>query len=179
MARCSICQTLIAEHDEIAQCTECEGVYHRSCWNELGGCATYGCSLAPAAQKTAPTSGHGRGWGDTKACPVCHQEINASLLVCRCGARFPYADPMTPLAYEAYVTDLKDRKKARNILLMLFFLTLLGFAGPLTGPMAGLYAYSKRTLLTGPAGSYTALAIGTTVLGSSYGLIFVLLALGL
>ena len=179
MARCTICHTLIKTGNETARCSECDNVYHQSCWDEMGGCATYGCSEAPVAEKTAPTSGHGRGWGDTKACPVCNREINSSLLMCFCGARFPYADPMTHEAYSEYLEDLAARKRARNLLLMLFFFTGAGFPGPITGPLAGIYAYQKRGLLTGQAGSYVALGIGTALLGACYAAIFALLALGL
>ena len=179
MARCSICHTLIKDKDQTASCSECDNVYHKSCWDEMGGCATYGCAEAPVAEKTSPTSGHGRGWGDTKACPSCTREINSSLLVCMCGARFPYADPMSRSAYREYLDDLAGRKRARNLLLLLFFITFTGFPGPVTGPLAGVYAYSKRDLLTGVAGSYLALGAGTALLGICYGLIFLLLAIGL
>ncbi len=179
MARCTICHTLIKEGDGTASCSECNNVYHQSCWDEMGGCATYGCARAPVAEKTAPTTGHGRGWGDAKACPACGRDINSSLLMCLCGAQFPYADPMTREAYAEYLADQSARKRARNLLVVLFFITGAGFPGPITGPLAGIYAYSKRGLLTGQAGSYVALGIGTALLGVCYGLIFALLGLGL
>ena len=179
MARCTICHTLIKEGDETAHCSECENVYHQSCWDEMGGCATYGCAEAPVAEKTAPTSGQGRGWGDTKRCPGCGREINSSVLVCLCGAQFPYADPMTHEAYVEYLEDMGARRSARNLLLLLFLLTAAGLPGPITGPLAGVYAYRKRGLLTGQAGAYVALGIGTALLGLGYAVIFCLLGLGL
>ena len=179
MARCTICHTLIMDGDDTARCSECDNVYHQSCWDEMGGCATYGCSRAPVAEKTAPTSGQGRGWGDTKVCPACGRDISSSVLICMCGARFPYADPMTREAYVEYLHDLSARKRARNVLLMLFFFTGAGFPAPITGPLAGIYAYGKRGLLTGQAGSYVALGLGTALLGIGYTVVFSLLALGL
>lgn len=179
MARCTICHTKITDDDETSSCAECDTVFHKSCWDEMGGCATYGCAEAPVAEKTSPTSGQGRGWGDSKDCPSCRRPINSSLLVCICGARFPYADPMTAQSYAEYLADIAARKRARNFLILLFFVTFLGLPGPVTGPLAGGYAYSKRELLTGAAGSYLALGYGTAVLGCCYGLIFLLLAVGL
>ena len=179
MARCTICHTLIKDADQTALCSDCDNVYHQSCWDEMGGCATYGCARAPVAEKTAPVSGQGRGWGDHKVCPACGGKIGSSLLACGCGARFPYADPMSREAYAEYQQDLAARKRSRNLLLLLLFLTFAGLPGPVTGPLAGYYAYARRHLLTGQAGSYVALGIGTALLGLGYALVFSLLALGL
>src|SRR5438876_1806454 len=102
MARCSICGTLIQPDEApsaVTRCDECKQEYHQACWDEIGGCATYGCRQAAQAEKPPPPVQTGGGWGDTKPCPSCGTNIAASLLVCICGARFPWADPMTPLEY--------------------------------------------------------------------------------
>src|SRR5262245_28514807 len=73
---CPICQTAIAADEEALRCPRCEQVHHAECWREVGGCSTYGCEEAPAAEKEAP-SPHGpmAAWGDTKRCPACGETI--------------------------------------------------------------------------------------------------------
>lgn len=45
---CPFCQTEIAPDAERVVCSSCGIPHHRECWQENGGCTTYGC-----------TSGHG------------------------------------------------------------------------------------------------------------------------
>ena len=42
MARCSICYTVIAEGEAPKSCPDCQVEYHLSCWDEIGGCGSYG-----------------------------------------------------------------------------------------------------------------------------------------
>ena len=69
MARCPICYTLIQSGTEQTECPDCRQEYHRTCWDELGGCATYGCAKAVLGEKPAPTVRSQEGWGDPKECP--------------------------------------------------------------------------------------------------------------
>jgi len=39
--RCSICNTQISDFDIFFTCTVCDSLYHKICWKEMGGCATY------------------------------------------------------------------------------------------------------------------------------------------
>ena len=178
MPRCSICHTLVQPGEETTRCGECEQDYHRTCWDELGGCGTYGCKAAAVAEKPAPPVVVHAGWGDTKQCPACQLIIGSSLLVCRCGATFPWADPMTAAEYAAHRARMRAVSSAKAVLVCLFLLSLLGLPAPATGLAAGLYARHKRELLAGSHGTFLALGYGAAALGATYGLMILMLGLG-
>lgn len=179
MARCSICHTLVQAGEEVAACDSCGQEYHAGCWDELGGCATYGCQDAAQAEKPeAPVVVSG-GWGDEKECPVCRHALPSSYLHCRCGARFPWADPMTREEYAEWQESARKVKVARNVLISLFFVSLFGFVAPLSGGVAGVYAWSKRNQLAGPHGTYLALGYASAALGFFYAVTMLLLAAGM
>ena len=43
---CPVCSTEIQATDETIICPDCKIVYHKDCWNDNNGCATYGCKSA-------------------------------------------------------------------------------------------------------------------------------------
>jgi hypothetical protein len=178
MARCTICHTLIQPADSVAACPECSQEYHRECWDELGGCATYGCEKAAEAQKPEQPDYHPGGWGDEKTCPKCGRQITSSLLDCRCGARFPYADPMTRDEYYRWFEDEASLRSARRGLLSLFIVSLFGLAAPITGAIAAVMVYRFRNRLAGAQGTYLAMGYGSIALGAIYTLTIVLLVFG-
>jgi len=178
MARCSTCHTLIDAGETVRACDECGQEYHQSCWDDMGGCATYGCKRAPAAQKPPPPVMVGQGWGDSKECPQCGMSIASSLLVCRCGARFPWADPMTKAEHQKWMADEASLRTQKRVIVGLFLASLFGLPAPLTGAAAGAYAWTKRRSLAGANGTYLALAAGSAALGVSYAVIAVLLWVG-
>ena len=100
--RCAICGTLVRGAEQVTSCPECRQDYHEACWSAIGGCATYGCKSAAVAEKPPPPEDVGGGWGDEKTCPSCGRTIGSSLLVCPCGARFPWPDPMTKSEFSAW-----------------------------------------------------------------------------
>jgi hypothetical protein len=178
MTRCSICYTIMTEGEPVTACPECKQDYHKSCWDEIGGCGSYGCKQAAVAQKPPLPVLVGAGWGDTKQCPQCTSEINASLLVCRCGARFPWADPMAPAEYVGWLDQQNAIAFARKLLIVLFILSLIGVTAPIAGPIAGVYAWAKRTRLAGTGGTYLAVGYGSAAIGAIYSILIVLVALG-
>ena len=179
MARCTICHTRINQGDEVTQCDSCKSDYHTSCWDELGGCGTYGCTQVAVAEKPPPPRLVGAGWGDTKQCPACTSSIASSLLRCGCGARFPWADPMTEKEYAEWKVGQEAVKSSKTLMVLLFLGTVVGFTAPICGPIAGIYAYLKRDKLAGENGTYLALGYGSASLGAVYTLIVALLAIGL
>lgn len=178
MSRCSICYTLMTAGETHTECPACQTGYHQSCWDEIGGCGTYGCERAAVAQKPPVPTLVGGGWGDSKACPACASQISSSLLVCRCGARFPWADPMTPEEYRRSVAAEQAVKRSRAVLIGLFVFALVGITAPLAGPVAGIYAHRKREQLLGSGGTYLAMGYGSAAIGTCYGLLIALVALG-
>jgi hypothetical protein len=178
MARCSICYTLVKPGDPVHACPECRQEYHETCWTELGGCGTYGCAAGAVADKPPLPVLVGAGWGDGKTCPACGAQIGASLLVCACGARFPWPEPMTPDEYRAYTADLRAIAVSKRVLVILFLLSIIGVTAPLAGSAAGFYAWRKRRQLGGAHGTFLALGAGSAALGSVYVIVILLLALG-
>ncbi len=180
MTRCSICRTILKPEDERTTCPRCGQDYHRSCWDEVGGCATYGCEEAPAPEKAPPPPVVRGGWGDEKVCPACRATISSGLLVCsKCRARFPWADPMSREDYGGWVEERQALSRSAKLLIFLFIFSLVGIAAPFVGLAAGIYSFSRRRVLAGQYGTYLALGYGTAALGGVYLLIFLLLFLGL
>jgi hypothetical protein len=120
----------------------------------------------------------GAGWGDSKQCPGCSQQIGASLLVCSCGARFPWADPITVEDYRGWLDQKAAISRARSLLIVLFLLSLIGVTSPIAGAIAGIYARSKRALLAGSGGTYLAMGYGSAAIGTVYVLLIAVTALG-
>lgn len=54
---CPYCQTPIKPGEAVVFCSACSIPHHRECWNEGGGCTTFGCNGNPTAE---PFSRHGR-----------------------------------------------------------------------------------------------------------------------
>ena len=177
MARCTICHTLILTNETTRECGICQSTYHAGCWEELGGCATYGCGQAAPAEKM-PVVDHRVGWGDVKQCPKCRRDIDPGDIDCRCGAVFPHADPMTPEDYRAFTRGLASAAGRRRTILGLFLGSLLGFTAPLTGTIAGVIAYQHRDELAGSDGTYLALGYGAAALAALYTLLALLLLAG-
>jgi hypothetical protein len=174
MERCSICHTLIRPGEETETCPECRSSYHAACWEELGGCATYGCGEAAPAEK-APVPHGETGWGDVKTCPACRREIHPASLYCRCGAEFPHVDPMTPREYRDYLAGLQWAKNTRRLLAFLFALSLTGILAPVSGTIAGIVSNRNRERLAGSDGTYLAMGYGATALGALYLLLALIL----
>ncbi len=179
MERCTICHTLIRAEDATQTCAECSQTYHAECWRDLGGCATYGCTRAAEAQKPELPTQFTGGWGDSKQCPACGAQLASGLLVCRCGARFPYADPMSRSEYAAHVEKLRVGRRLSLTVLALFLASLTGVFAPLAGPAAAFVAWRSRARLGGADGTYVAMGIGAAALGGVYLLTGLLAFLGL
>jgi hypothetical protein len=178
MARCSICYTVLTPSEPVTSCPECQQDYHKSCWDEIGGCGSYGCKQAAVAEKPPLPVLVGAGWGDSKPCPACSRDISSSLLVCSCGAKFPWADPMTQADYHGWLDKQRAISTSRTVLICMFILSLIGVTAPIAGPIAGIYAWVKRKQLLGTGGTYLAMGAGSAALGVIYTVLIVTVALG-
>lgn len=46
---CSVCQWPVEPQQSMQRCDECGALYHRECWQENGGCGSYGCTQVGVA----------------------------------------------------------------------------------------------------------------------------------
>jgi hypothetical protein len=85
---------------------------------------------------------------------------------------------MTADEYHAWLDQQNAIASARKLLVFLFILSLIGVAAPITGPVAGIYAWAKRTQLAGTGGTYLAMGYGSAAIGAIYSILIVLVVLG-
>ena len=143
---CSICQISILPDERIKSCEKCQTEYHDECWNENGGCGTYGCEMAPVSEKGLNERvREDVYWGaETKVCPMCGETIKVSELSCPyCKEQFSTIAPISS-------QEVKDRyaKKPRKIeenkgAIIILIFGLLGITAPFTLIFGGIW-YNKN-----------------------------------
>lgn len=96
---CPVCCTPIQPEDDKFVCPDCKMMYHKDCWNDNNGCATYGCHSAGclnppplkvdvSGTNSSITGGEApntRGAGGV-VCPKCHTQLASGTTFCwSCG----------------------------------------------------------------------------------------------
>jgi hypothetical protein len=147
-ATCPVCQSTIGQDEAIITCPVCHQVHHGECWTEVGGCATYGCSQAPEAEKIAPVATPLSAWGDVKRCPACGESIKAIALRCRyCGEDFHTVDPLSLQDLRGQAVREESLTKLRTWVPVIFVLSLLGVFAPVMAIVAPLVVLPRRKAL--------------------------------
>lgn len=167
---CVVCRTPIAHGDTACSCSECRAAYHRECWDEIGGCATYGCELMPKAPKSEDEVAEGEGgWGDEKACPRCGKSIRSVAVKCRfCKARFPSPVPMTSAEYGAWGASRSQLGRVRTQAIVLFALSVLGVLAPVLVLVGAIWLWRSHKALRKVGGPHEVLAYGSVILSLFY-----------
>lgn len=126
---CSTCGTGIMQSDTIVVCPGCSLPYHHDCWQEIGGCGTYGCAAAPVtvAKEAVPEDIFTPGWTAEKKCPECGSSIIANALVCKvCKATFPTERPMTKVEWQDRIYDEKELGRIKTAVIAQFVFSTIG-----------------------------------------------------
>lgn len=167
---CQVCRSPIALGEKVCACPECRSAYHRECWDEIGGCATYGCKLMPSDAKDEPGSAESsQGWGEEKVCPRCGKTIRSMAVKCRfCKERFPSAVPMTSAEYRAWSESQASLGPARRNAILAFVLSLFAFLAPVLLIVVGVWVWRCRKELHRIGPPHEVLAYGAVILSALY-----------
>ncbi len=141
---CPVC--LSAALDAEVQCPDCHARHHKECWEYNGGCGKYGCTSAPEPAKLEELEVPLAYWGQTdKACPSCHQVIQAAALRCRhCGIVFNTARPQAQGEFHAQRAIEDDLPGLRKKALWLLVFSILPFTAALAAVIGGIWYLLKR-----------------------------------
>ncbi len=94
---CPICCSEISSQEEQIACPDCNVHYHKECWEENRGCATYGCPSSPAKDEQKEINK-----GDWRACPWCHTLLPSKTVICSsCGHRIDEIPNVSPTGEES------------------------------------------------------------------------------
>jgi uncharacterized membrane protein len=145
---CTICQTSIASGEAVTFCRQCKLAYHADCWQENGGCAVYGCDQAPKHVKSAESSLDDvarRGWGNTKQCPYCGENIRSAALKCKfCHEVFENAEPITSAEIDLkQLAKLRGSAQRSKAVVYLIF-SILSCAAPVMALLGLIWVFWNR-----------------------------------
>lgn len=146
---CAICQTAIDRGAEVGRCPECESPFHIECWNENGGCATYGCKLMPETVKETDPLAPQTHWGqEEKECPMCAEKIKVAATRCKhCKTVFDSAAPITRTEFAARVKRHHQQKDGKRAVTVIFVLGLLPCTAPMCLLFGGLWMLGNKEVV--------------------------------
>ena len=146
--KCPYCQSLIKDEAGTIFCSDCGTPHHIECWQENGGCTTYGCKENPVTLPEVEESNEIKGIdvGDRTVeelsriikpeikvtheeidCKYCSKKIDSNSKFCKhCGEKL--TEDITSSSFEAeykdrYKENISIKKKSR--LLTIFSITAL------------------------------------------------------
>jgi len=174
---CPICQVDVDPEEFVLACPACHQLHHQDCWSEVGGCATYGCTEAPAEADKPPEAADAprSAWGDYKNCPMCGEQIPSIALKCRfCGTNFDSVDPLTVADLHKKVYKSDDLRTAGKSVIALFILSLIGCLAPIMAVVSLVWILPRRATLAKAGPFYLVLGYTSIVISLLYSLLMLL-----
>jgi hypothetical protein len=142
-ATCRYCLIIIAESEAAMTCPGCGTLHHQKCWDELGGCTTYGCPQMVETKKVEEQAV--TYWGETeKTCPVCAETIPVAAVECPlCRASF---GDIRPMSRQDIIKPAEEDwiKSYRRGAICLLVLSAIGITSPLSFIIGGIWYLMKR-----------------------------------
>jgi len=149
-AVCKACLLPLREGEPTELCPSCATPCHKDCWEEVGGCAVYGCPRMVETHKAEAVIAY---WGASeKVCPLCAETIPVAALECpECKLAL---DDIRPLSREALKPqeDPALARYRRRAGWLLFF-SAIGCTSPLALLFGGIWYLreKERIAQAGPA----------------------------
>lgn len=163
---CPTCQSPFEPDESKTRCPECGTEYHLDCWNEIGGCAVYGCSKVPPTKGREDIEIPVSYWGqEHKKCPSCGVEILAAAIRCRyCGAIFESSRPEEISEYNRLQRLRMNLPSLRRNSVLLFIFNALTCTAPFAAVLGGFwYSSHRKEIKTLPSIYSTLCTIGLAV----------------
>lgn len=116
---CPHCKKELTEDDEIAVCSKCGLPQHKACWEENGGCATYGCIGKIMGEKNedeVSEEDDGYTFDDLVYCTNCGEECLKSHAFCsKCGSPVGENAKRVPKTVKTVQTESADKPEAVTV----------------------------------------------------------------
>lgn len=172
---CSLCHSPITIEEKTTICPGCQIIYHKECWDEIGGCGVYGCKNVPETDKRTDLEIPASFWGrETKPCPSCGQEIQAMAVRCRhCKA---VLNSVVPQSSSDWLQDRNNIEFRRHLKTHIVWIAIACAIPPISfiaGPIGVIWWRFNRTAFAGlPSLHKALLPIALVVVGIQFLVLF-------